>query len=189
MARSYRTDPAPIISRRRTPAMPAPCRIIERRPTKGDIHPVTAQQLRRMITRLPGRYFYGLTSIEFLPRRNAEIGHPYGVYRPGERSIQIFSLPFPDWRMPATTTPDLFEMHGARLQPSDEALLIHWPRLVDLAYFVYHHIILHELGHHTHNRYRTKRPHPKLQSAEETSADRHALRLAKNSAFQEWWDD
>ncbi len=189
MARSYRTDPAPIIARRRAPAMPAPCRIIERRPTKGDIHPVSAQQLRRIIRKLPRHYFYGLASIEFLPRRNHEIGQPYGVYRPGERRVQIYSLPFPKWQMPATTSPDLFELHGARTEPGEGGLTIHWPALVDLAYFVYSSVILHELGHHYHQRYRTKRPHPKTFAAEETSADHHALRLESPRAFDEWWDE
>jgi len=188
MSRSYRTDPTNVIARRRAPLSSDRCRIIERRPAHGDIHPVTAKQLQRITRGIYGRYFYGLSSIELLPRLGSSIGEPYGEYLNDEKIIRLYSVPFPEWHFRGQINAYFYEAHGASILSSQDSCVLRWPRLVDLAYFIYREVFLHELGHHFHNRYRTKRPHPKTPAAKESSADRHADWLSRLSAFQGWYD-
>ena len=68
MTRSYRTDhPRRVAERRvrRDPkGDPLPPRIIERRPRRGDVHPLPKFVLSRMIPDVPLEYLYGLRQIE-----------------------------------------------------------------------------------------------------------------------------
>ena len=186
MARSYRTDPAKVIAGRRTPTSFAQCRIIERRPAHGDIHPMSGKHLRRIIGGIYGRYFYGLTAIELLPRSGSSLGQPYGEYLNDERKIRLYSVPFPEWHFQRPIDREFYEAHGASISADEDSPTLRWPRLVDVAYFMYREVFLHELGHHFHNRYRTRRPHPGTPAAKESSADRHAEWLSRLSAFQNW---
>lgn len=97
MARSYRTDPTKVISRRWRPEAHFECRIIERRPAIGDIHPLSAKQWRRIVQGLYKRYFYGLAAIELRPRAGSSIGCPYGEYLNDENTIRLYSVPGSEW--------------------------------------------------------------------------------------------
>ena len=186
MARSYRTDPARVIARRRMPESVVQCRIIERRPAHGDIHPISGADLERIIRGIYKRYFYGLTAIELLPRKGSSIGQPYGEYLNDEKKIRLYSVPFPQWHFQRPINKDYYEVHGATVSTVGDTPTVQWRELVDVAYFMYREVFLHELGHHFHNRYRTKRPHPRTPAAKESSADRHADWLSRLSAFQNW---
>jgi hypothetical protein len=164
------------------------CRVIERRPAHGDIHPLSGKHLRRIIPGIYKRYFYGLVSVELLPRNGDAIGRPYGEYLNDERKIRLYSVPFPEWRFSGRTAVGLFDVHGAVVSREGDSTIVRWPSPLDLAYFMYREVFLHELGHHFHNRYRTKRHHPRTPAAKEASAERHAEWLGKLRAFQGWHD-
>jgi hypothetical protein len=153
----------------------------------GDIHPLCKRQVARLLQALPEEYLYGLRAIELRPRQ-AGVGDPFGVYLNDENSVWIYSLPFPEWKLPPRSGASLYEIHGAEVKRQEDCVSVVWPRPVDLAYFVYREVLLHELGHHWHNRYRTKRPHPKSPAAKESSASRHADVLAELAAFRTWFE-
>jgi hypothetical protein len=169
------------------PEADVPCRIMERRPAPGDIHPINARQIHCILPRLEQSYLYGLTAIELRPRVGNEIGRPYGEYLNDENVVRLYSLPFPRWRLSGRVATGLFDIHGASIASEGDDTIVHWPRLVDLGYFMYE-VLLHELGHHHHRRYRTKRPHPRTPAAKESSAEHHARKLAKNSSFRGWFE-
>ena len=189
MARSYRTDPTKVIAKRRMPSSFAQCRVIETLPKPGDIHPLSGRQISRMIQWIRKRYLYGLESIELRARQGTQIGHPFGLYLNDESRIWIYSVPFPEWRFPKAVPVGIYESHGATIRSDGEEIVVTWPRLVDVAYFIYREVLLHELGHHYHNRYRTKHPHPKTPAAKESSAERLAGVISDFPAFQKWFEE
>ncbi len=188
MSRSYRTDPAKVIALRRMSSSSDRCRIVERDPAPSDVHPLSSQQLSRIIGGIYGRYFYGLRIIELRPRCGPSIGKPYGESLNDERTIRLYSVPFPDWHFQRKINVGFYEAHGASVLSEEDSSVVRWPSEVDLAYFMYREVFLHELGHHYHNRYRTKRPHPRTPAAKESSADRHANWLSRLRAFQGWYE-
>ena len=163
------------------------CRVQERAVRIGDIHPLQKCHVTKILQDLPEDYLYGLASIELRPR-HADVGDPFGLYLNDERKIWIYSTPYPEWRLPPNSGVYLYDIHGAKITRQEDFVSVLWLRPVDLAYFVYREVLLHELGHHWHNRYRTKRPHPKSPAAKESSANRHADFLAKLPAFQKWYE-
>jgi len=167
------------------PSALAECRVIERRPAPGDIHPISGRQMRRIVQGIRKRYIYGLVAIELRARPNTAIGCPYGEYLNDEKKIRLFSVPFPEWRFERECNTGLFESHGATIQKEGKTIVVKWSELVDVAYFIYE-VFLHELGHHFHNQYRAKRPHPRTPAAKESSADRISDVLARFPAFQGW---
>ena len=61
-----------------------------------------------------------------------------------------------------------------------------WPRLFDAAFFMYQHVLLHELGHHHDFQYRHKRALPGARRWKEVSAEEHKWRLARTRGWGLW---
>ena len=121
-------------------------------------------QLRQIVRGIYKRYFYGLTAIKLFPRPG-KIGEPYGLYLNDEKVVWLYSVPYPEWRFDRQINVNHYESHGADVKSTDDGAILRWPASVDLAYYMYREVLLHELGHHFHNRYRTKRPHPRTPAA------------------------
>jgi hypothetical protein len=191
MSASYRTTKTWIAAARRFPRdregngiLP---RVIEREPRIGDVHPLRKQHIVAFLHKLPIDYLYGLKRIELRPRPSDEIGKPYGCYLVDEKIIILYSVPALQWQV-SDKGAWLFELHGAEIEAKQDAVFVHWKKPVDLAYFMYREVFLHELGHHYDNQYRNKRKWPQTVSAHESSANRRAFNLAKREAFALWHD-
>ena len=164
-------------------------RIIERKPYPGDIHPITKRYILAFIRHLPIEYTYGLSSIELLPRK-AAIGEPYGLYMNDESRIILYSLPWPIWCF-NTLLPhieDWYYGHSAETTRLPDIVEVHWKQRIDIAFFMFAEVFLHELGHHHQNRFRRKIRYPSNRSSCEQSVDRHAEYLRRTNAFKIWHD-
>ncbi len=193
MSDSFHTRPPRQIARLRMPRdekgkflYPS---IAERKPYPGDVHPISKKYLKAFIRRLPIEYLYGLQSIE-LHARKSRIGEPYGLYMNDEKRIILYSLPWPTWNFGelATHIEDWYYGHAADTVRFSDHVEVQWHRPIDLAFFMFAEVFLHELGHHHQNRYRRKRPYPHERNACEQSADRHADFLRRTGAFRIWHD-
>ena len=102
MSNSFRTQKESVLAARRikrnAEGKPIFPRVVAKAPTVGDIHPFTKPQLQRLFDRIPIEYLYGLRRIELKPRLNNEVGNPFGLYLPSEKTIRLFSLPT-EWRL------------------------------------------------------------------------------------------
>ena len=159
------------------------------RDSPGDVHPLTRQHISTFLRYLPVDYVYGLRRVELRGRTSEEIGDPYGYYLNGEKTIVLFSVPPDLWQFPHTPGGSYwrFEVHDAEVEVVNDQVHVRWKRPVDLAYFFYREVFLHELGHHYHNQYRSRNKHPRYYAAKEASATRHAIQLAKrNKTFRLW---
>ena len=102
MARSYQTEKPSVLARYRIPrdrdnrfVYP---RVIARRPSPGDVHPLSKQALSGILRQTPIEYLYGLKRIELRPRRNNKIGEPFGCYLPDEKTIWLYSSDGDTWK-------------------------------------------------------------------------------------------
>lgn len=184
MSRSFRTRPPALIAasrRGKTAGGRMFPTIIERQPSIGDIHPLDKKLIRELLPSLPEEYLYGLRSIELRPRKNAFVGYPFGQYRIKDKTICLFSLPFPTWSMPKLRKESrrTYRRFGAIVEDDDHASSVHWPELESLRNFQTECVFLHELGHHYQYRFRTKKPLPADVFYEELLADAHARKLAQ----------
>jgi hypothetical protein len=191
MSRSHHTRPPARIARTEFPRdregkliLP---RVIQREPYPGDIHPITRKHVLAFLRRLPIEYVYGLTSVDLLPRKNP-VGEPFGLYMNDERRVVLYSMPWPGWRFKSLSAgnSDWYETHGAKTVRHEDSVEIHWPREIDLAYFMFSEVFLHELGHHHQKQYERKYKYPRDRNSCEDSANRHARLLSKENAFAIW---
>ncbi|HVF10993.1 MAG TPA: hypothetical protein VNA16_09340 [Abditibacteriaceae bacterium] len=156
-------------------------RIIVKPPRPGDVHPLTRQDLRSLFKRIPLKYLYGLRRIELRSRGNDEIGHPYGSYRPGEKVIVLYSLPY-EWRFPGYNAGNVyssFRRFCAEITEDDDSVIVRWPDPKKLSYWFYSDVFAHELGHHFRWQYRHKNGRFGRLRDEELVAELHAERLTK----------
>ena len=164
MARSYRTDTPRVIAGRRLArdedgdiALPP---ILVRRPVKGDVHPFTSTKLQCLLrTEVPIEYVHGLRRIEMRPRLG-EVGEPFAVYLPSEKTILLYSLPL-EWTWRGDDLPELFiwtmERMYADVRYRGDRVHIRWPDRHHLALWFFVEILAHEMGHHHRNQYRIRR--------------------------------
>jgi|SRR5689334_18589970 len=181
MTRSYRTDKEPRVASRRvrrnddgTPVLP---RVVERRPAPGDTHPLPSRFVRRVLERVPLEYTYALTAIE-LRARPGKVGEPFGLYRPDERSIVLYSLP-DEWHVSALSRSlreSIRRFHGT-VEESQGTITVKWASSEIRALWFYSYVFAHELGHHKRFYYRRRNGARGRLSDEETVADLHARRL------------
>jgi len=183
MARSYRTQqPEAAAKRRLTPAEDGTIRlprIVSRRPTRGDRHPISAGALRNILGReVPIEYLNGLARIELRPRPS-DVGEPFGCYLRDERAIILYSLPLQwTWYTPA---PDALLRSMRRFYAAvDEdtyATTISWPAPEVLGLWFFVEVLAHELGHHYRNQYRIRRGNARHRRHEEFVAEMHSARF------------
>lgn len=139
-------------------------RVVERICLKTDFYPFGKHLIAKLLKIIPREYIYGLKRIELRPRPNSDIGNPYGIYWLDEKIVILYSVPKGIWEYSNQLSQgwqDLFELHDARILKENESKIqVVWEKNVDLAYFIYKEVLLHELGHHYENQYKTKRkPH------------------------------
>lgn len=106
-------------------------RIIVKPPTKGDIHPLTHQELHRVLKRVPVEYLYGLHHVELRGRRSNEIGQPFGQYSPSLKVITLYSLPR-EWKLKwigRHLRQSLPKFH-ADVSRKEDQYLVTWPKKV-----------------------------------------------------------
>lgn len=164
-------------------------RIITRRPSPGDIHPLEPNILRGAL-RLdaPVEYLYGLTAIELRARQGTGIGQPYGLYRPGEKSIVLYSLPL-QWELPSASENVILKLRafGASVLEEDKRVVVSWNSRVRLAVWFFVDVVAHELGHHYRNQYKISVGRPGSMPHEEWQAELHAARIEK--ALRKRWSE
>lgn len=190
MSKSYRTELTRKIAARCFPRdregngiLP---RVIERKPCEGDVHPLHKRHIVAFLRGMPIDYLYGLKRVELRPRTSDEIGKPYGCYLIDEKAISIYSVPATQWQVSEIEAEWAFQLHGAEVKVEQDHLQVLWHKPVDLAYFMYREVFLHELGHHYDNQYRYKRKELQGRPAREASANRRAFELAKKQTFTRW---
>ena len=154
-------------------------RVIERKPRRGDIHPIPKKLMNVVLRELPEKYVYGLSRIELRARGTDAIGQPYGVYRLDEKAIILYSLPV-RWELEYLRSEREAELRqfGADISTSASISSIQWMENGHLSHWYYCCIFAHEMGHHFRNQYKNRR---KVGSDvdEELVADLHAKRLTE----------
>jgi hypothetical protein len=185
MSRSYRTEKVSRIATRRlrknsSGELILP-RIVERRPAKGDAHPIPAGVIRRILGVVPVEYVYGLRLIELRARQNS-VGLPFAFYRPGERKIVIYSVP-PVWEfelLPPSLRRSLKRFHAAIADsPARTMSRITWnPPEFRTVWFAAE-VLAHEFGHHLRFQYRHKNGRFGRRVDEELVAQLHSERFMK----------
>ena len=182
MARSFRTEQPAAHAARRRRRGEAPPRIVVRRPRVGDVHPIAPTRLRNLLRAAPQHYVQGLRYVELRARPNAAVGQPFGLYRPDEKGIILYSLPLKwTWRgltFEPSTVPGM-RMAGASVTSAASDICVFWPSRLRLGFWFWWFVLNHELGHHYRVQYRGRR---KLASLplEEAIADLHVDRLFRD---------
>ncbi len=188
MSKSYRTLPPRILASRKRESTKTS--IIERKCVKNDYHPINRAMIKEFIKELPAEFIYGLKSIELSDRDSRTIGEPYAVYREDEKSIIIYSVPNQAWvftSLPQNVRGMYFE-HGAEETEKNSSIIITWKTSLDLAYFMFKEVFLHEIGHHYIFQYRCRNKQPRRELENELVAELHAERLSRNAIFYDIWD-
>ena len=155
--------------------------ILRRKPRAGDVHPLKPQMLQHCLWCVPPAYIYGLKAIELSPRQG-DVGAPYGVYRPSEKRIRLYSCPPRCWRFSSAVWPRHTGLlsRGAHIITSHEdkaSVLVEWHDHDDLEMF-YIHVLFHELGHHYVEQYRSSRGRPETRKRNEIVADLHDVKIS-----------
>jgi hypothetical protein len=182
MSFSYRTDKRSRLAARRIARDSAGNvrgpRIVQRRPYRGDVHPLDRQWLRVLIRGLPIEYLYGLKRIE-LRARNGEAGLPYGEYARDEKVIRLYSLPL-EWCWYTDRVSDVhlrtLRNFDAEVSEDNGKVHVRWTHRNLLAWWFYAEVFVHELGHHHRNQYRFQNQRG-ARWEEEMLADIHGNRL------------
>lgn len=158
-------------------------RIVVRRPAPGDIHPlpkgVLAGALRLDV---PVEYIYGLNRIELRAREGNRIGEPFAAYRKDEKAIILYSLPVV-WVVPSMPVSNRksLEAYWAEVVRKDKEWQVSWPSKACLAWWYFHEVVTHELGHHFAEQYKKKRGKIRGLRYRELNADLHSSRLTRES--------
>ena len=128
-------------------------RIIWRQPRTGFHHPVTKQDVVKLLKSIGPLAVYGLRSIEFTWVRasNRPASLIFGRYETPGR-ILLFEQALPPWRLHGRLLKkdiNRFERAGARISqvPQSGTTLVDWPADT-LRRFMLEEVLLHELGHH-----------------------------------------
>jgi hypothetical protein len=181
VSRSYRTAPDCVLADRRVAhrddgTLVSP-RIVSRDPRQGDVHPLTKSGLTTTLDLIPATYLYGLSRIELLPL-TAEIGQPFGRYRPSEKSIVLYSLPL-RWEVGISAEVARREVGkaGARVTTEGGLTVVTWDDHVLMSFWFLFEVLLHELGHHYRHQYRFRRGPVGRTRDEERIADILAHRV------------
>jgi hypothetical protein len=158
--------------------------ILSRKPRRGDRHPISAQGLKM---RLPGvlpQYLYGLRRIELRARRSDRIGEPFGCYLMRERIVVLYSLPM-QWKLDRLSDGwrSQFSAYGAEVCKGDQGIAVHWTNEACLDLWFWDQVVMHELGHHFVEQYRSKNGRVRTRKAHEALADMHVGRYL-NRRFQ-----
>ena len=188
MSKSYRTLPPRVLAKRNLESTKTA--IVERKCVKNDCHPINKAMIKEFIKELPVEFVNGLKSIELSDRNSRKIGCPYAVYRENEKSIIMYSVPKQIWVFSdlSQSLRDMYFEHGAEEIQNENSIIITWVSSLDLAYFMFKEVFLHEIGHHFINQYKCKNKQPRREVENELLASLHADRLSKNALFYDVWE-
>lgn len=182
MSDSYRTQKESVLAARRikrdVKGNPVYPRIVVKPPSDGDIHPLTKQDLNRLFKRIPIEYLYGLKRIELRPRKNKEVGSPFGQYCASERVITLFSLP-DEWKLKSIGSSIFCSLTKFYAEISEEKdfVIVRWRDQSVMCLWYYCDVFTHELGHHYRAQYRHKNGGLGKYEHEEFVAELHAKRF------------
>ena len=177
VARSYRTEKPAVQARELARYASRPLRIVERRPRRGDVHPMDGKEFRWVLPLVPREYLYGLRRIELRPRKSNIVGMPFGLYRRREKAIILYSLPLKwSWLGPAGDHPTLRRLRvaGALITTAPHEVVVEWRSIRRLSLWWWWVVVTHELGHHFRYQFRARRS---MSAKEETLAELHRRRL------------
>ena len=158
MSNSFRTQKESVLAARRIkrdvegePVFP---RIVVKPPTAGDIHPLTKSNLQRLFDQVPIEYLYGLRRIELKPRPNNDVGNPFALYSPSEKTIKLFSLPR-EWKLKHLNNSIRYslEKFHAEITEDEELIVVRWRNVEVMCLWYYCDVFAHELGHHFKTQY------------------------------------
>lgn len=185
MSKSYRDQkPRHLVNRRLEIELGDPIplpRIVLRRPCPGDIHPLEPAILWTALRLdVPIEYLYGLTAIELRARQEKIVGQPYGLYRPGEKCIILYSLPM-EWQWTNISALAISKMraYGASVIENENRVTVVWGSRLQLAIWFFSDVLAHELGHHYRNQYQISLGGRGAVPHEEWVAELHAGRIEK----------
>jgi len=135
-------------------------RIVQRRPRRGDVHPLPSDLLPRFLSWVPLSYLHKLRRIELRPRVSEHVGRPFALYDRSERMVILYSLPL-RWSWPGLKPSNglLRGMRRAGATISVEAgtVTVAWPSVRRLALWFGGEVVVHELSHHFRRAFRTRR--------------------------------
>jgi len=159
--------------------------IITRKPLRGDEHPISKSRLEGYLSGTRTEYIYGLKRIELRARAKSSIGEPFGSYFIWERIIVLYSLP-PVWELSRLSKgwEGLLSSYGARVEQGSH-VLVSWPSELHLELWFWDQVVMHELGHHFIEQYRSKNGLVRSLKAHERLADLHVGRYL-NRRYQRW---
>jgi hypothetical protein len=172
MSRTERTPSAA------TTAFP---RIVERKPRRGDVHPLSPSAIRAFLRALPVEQLHGLRRVE-LRARVDDVGAPFALYRREERDIILYSLPPDEWWMSSLDRQCARDLRrvGASIVRHRHGVSIHFGHfghLGDGGMDVFlRDVLAHEIGHHVRNQTVARYPRVARTADEEAVADLHARR-------------
>jgi hypothetical protein len=150
-------------------------RIVERKPRRGDVHPLSPAAIRAFLRALPAEQLHGLRRVE-LRARVDDVGAPFAIYRREERDIILYSLPPDEWWMTSLDggcARDLRRV-GATVVRHRHGVSIHFASMgMDL---FLRDVLAHEIGHHVRNQTVARYPRVGRTADEEAVADLHARR-------------
>ena len=159
MARTFRTQKRAHlaerrISRTRTGEVRYP-RVVQRTPRDGDSHPADRRFVANLLRLVPVEYLYGLKRIELRARQSEEVGKPFGLYLPDEKTIILYSLPMEwSWKGISPRSRLVLSMRRffAEIRHDDGVLHIRWPEAGSRSVWFYSKV----LSHHHRNQYRAR---------------------------------
>jgi len=159
-----------------------PClpRIVARKPRCGDFHPLPKSLLVRALKDVPLEYLYGLSAIELRARQGNKVGDPYGLYRPRDKVIILYSVP-KLWVFDtmAEDYPKYLQRFGARVSQHGRQWHVYWPSRAGLAVWFFQDVVTHELGHHFAEQYKNKRSRIQGRRFREMDAELRSFRVAR----------
>ena len=182
MSDSFRTQKESVLAARRikrdAEGKPIFPRIVAKPPTVGDIHPITKPQLQRLFDQIPIKYLYGLRRIELKQRLNSDVGNPFGLYSPNEKTIKLFSLPT-EWKLKHLSNSVRFSLEKfyADITEEDKFIVVRWKNVEVMCLWYYCDVFTHELGHHFKMQYYHKNGGFGSYQHQEFVAELHAKRF------------
>lgn len=150
--------------------------IIVRKPRRGDLHPISKSHLERLLLSARTEYLYGLKRIELRSRIGNTVGEPFAYYYPVERTVVLYSLPLV-WELSKLSGgwERLFTDYLARVDRGS-MISVSWPDRSILGLWFWDQVVMHELGHHFVEQYRSKNGRVRSRNAHERLAEMHVGR-------------
>ena len=132
--------------------------VIQKKPSSGDLHPLSKAILNKLFRLLPLTYTSRLEAIKLRPRGEQKVGDPYGSYSPEEKTIVLYSLPEGSWKFDRLhfATRYKFTKYGFRVTNEGPLVAVKWKKLYKLAYWFYCEVLAKKLEEHYQIKYEQK---------------------------------